>query len=37
MRRKAKTISDYFSSLARYIGIGDCARQPLIHHNNNML
>jgi hypothetical protein len=37
MRRNAKTISDYFISLARYIGIGDCARQPLIHRNNNIL
>jgi hypothetical protein len=37
MRRKAETISDYFSSLARYIGIGDCALQPLIHRNNNIL
>jgi len=37
MRRKAKTISDYFSSLARYIGIGDRARQLLINRNNNIL
>jgi hypothetical protein len=36
MRRKAETISGYFSSLARYIGIGDCAQQPLIRPNNNI-
>jgi hypothetical protein len=37
MRRKAKTTSDYFSSLARYIGIGDCAGQQLIQRNNSIL
>jgi hypothetical protein len=36
MRRKAETISGYFSSLAHYIGIGDCAQQPLIRPNNNI-
>jgi hypothetical protein len=33
----AETTSDYFSSLAHYIGIGGCARQTLIHRNSNIL